>query len=223
MSLPRNLVSFSPSKTTVPSQMKFQMDYETSKSKAYYISDLSGYKLVIARQLAALSLHALLADEFTLNDLMKLAKSPKRTIWSKLVQVMNPVPKAPIKEQGTFGVPLAMIVDNYGCETDLEPRNIPNKRIPFLIEEAIRCLQEKDLATEGIFRKNGNIKRLKAFCEECDTDPKNIDFGEDNAIQIAATLKRYFRDLPDPLLTFQLYKVFSATLSKIYMILQDLK
>jgi hypothetical protein len=54
-----------------------------------YVSDLTGYKLVIARQLAAVSLHALLPS-FSLNELMKLARPPKQTVWSKLVQVMKP-------------------------------------------------------------------------------------------------------------------------------------
>lgn len=106
-----------------------------------------------------------------------------------------------------------MLTNNHGIETELGPTYVPHKRIPIIIEEAIRTLQDKDLATEGIFRKNGNIRRLKAFCEECDQDPKNVDFSNDNPIQIAATLKKYFRDLPDPLLTVKLFQIFVATQS----------
>ena len=125
-----------------------------------------------------------------------------------------------------------MHTEEHGIETELGPSYIPNKRIPLIIEDAIRCLQEKgllffvndslkirrtltdygtDLSTEGIFRKNGNIKRLKTFCENCDKDPKSVDFQNDNPVQIAATLKKYLRDLPDPLLTFKLFKVFVST------------
>ncbi len=102
------------------------------------------------------------------------------------------------------------MIDNYGIETELGPTEIPNKRIPLIVEEAIRSLQDKDLATEGIFRKNGNIRQLKEFLEVCDKDPKNIDFKDDNPVQVAATLKRFLRDLPEPLLTFKLYNVFVA-------------
>ncbi len=113
-------------------------------------------------------------------------------------------------EKGVFGVPLGLLIDNYGIETELGPTEIPNKRIPIVVEEAIRSLQDKDLATEGIFRKNGNIRQLREFLEECDRDPKNIDFKDDNPVQVAATLKRFLRDLPEPLLTFKLYNVFVA-------------
>ncbi len=78
----------------VPSQRPISPNLDTP----VYISDLSGYKIVIARQLAALSLHALLGDKFSLNELMRLAKAPKPTMWSKLVEAMRPPSKKkPVK------------------------------------------------------------------------------------------------------------------------------
>lgn len=64
------------------------------------------------------------------------------------------------------------------------------------------------MTTEGIFRKNGNIRRLKEQCEEIDNDPKNINFQNDNEIQVAALLKKFLRDLPEPLMTEALYELF---------------
>jgi hypothetical protein len=64
------------------------------------------------------------------------------------------------------------------------------------------------MTTEGIFRKNGNIRRLKEQCEEIDRDPKNINFHQDNEIQVAALLKKFLRDLPEPLMTETLYDLF---------------
>jgi hypothetical protein len=65
-----------------------------------------------------------------------------------------------------------------------------------------------DLSAEGIFRKNGNIKRLKTVTDALDRDPFACDFQDDNPIQIAALLKKFLREMPDPLMTFRLHKLF---------------
>ena len=44
---------------------------------------------------------------------------------------------------------------------------------------------------------------------------EKIDFtAEDNPHDVAALFKEYFRDLPEPLLTRELYSVFLETLSE---------
>lgn len=72
-----------------------------------------------------------------------------------------------------------------------------------------------DISVEGIFRKNGNIRRLKEVIEELEKDPGFGDFASDNPVQLAALLKRFFKELPDPLLTFKLHGLFIATQSKL--------
>lgn len=64
-----------------------------------------------------------------------------------------------------------------------------------------------DMSVEGIFRKNGNIKRLNDIVEVYDRDPASVDLTSDNPVQLAALLKRFLRELPDPLLTFRLHKL----------------
>jgi len=72
-----------------------------------------------------------------------------------------------------------------------------------------------DLTVEGIFRKNGNIRRLNALSEALDKNPDNINFQDfDNSIQLAALLKKFLRELPEPLLTFKLHKYFIQSQSK---------
>ena len=68
-----------------------------------------------------------------------------------------------------------------------------------------------DVSVEGIFRKNGNIRRLKEVIEELEKDPGFGDFASDNPVQLAALLKKFFKELPDPLLTFKLHGLFIAT------------
>lgn len=67
-----------------------------------------------------------------------------------------------------------------------------------------------DMSIEGIFRKNGNIKRLNSVAEALDRDAASVSLSDDNPVQLAALLKKFLRDLPDPLLTFRLHKLFCA-------------
>ena len=67
------------------------------------------------------------------------------------------------------------------------------------------------MSVEGIFRKNGNIRRLKDLADAIDRDPDSVDLTSDNPVQLAALLKKFLRELPDPLLTFKLYRLFIAS------------
>lgn len=71
------------------------------------------------------------------------------------------------------------------------------------------------MSVEGIFRKNGNIRRQKDLVEALDRDTTTVSLSDDNPVQLAALLKRFLRDLPDPLLTFRLHKLFCATQGKL--------
>ena len=66
------------------------------------------------------------------------------------------------------------------------------------------------MSVEGIFRKNGNIKRLNTVTEALDRDPSSVNLADDNPVQLAALLKKFLRDLPDPLMTFRLHRLFCA-------------
>lgn len=84
---------------------------------------------------------------------------------------------------------------------EFERRMIPNV--------VIRCIQEVDIRgmdCEGIYRKSGGSSQVKMLQEGFD---KNEDYDiSDSSIDIASVtsvLKQYFRKLPNPLLTFEIY------------------
>lgn len=74
---------------------------------------------------------------------------------------------------------------------------------------------KKDVSVEGIFRKNGNIRRLKELSEEIDRNPAQVNLANETPVQIAALLKKFLRELPEPLLTYKLYKLFVVSQSKL--------
>ena len=69
------------------------------------------------------------------------------------------------------------------------------------------------MSLEGVFRKNGNIRELNEICEAIDRDNKNTEYINESPIQLAALLKRYLRELPEPLLTFKLYNLLITSTS----------
>jgi len=64
------------------------------------------------------------------------------------------------------------------------------------------------MTIEGVFRKNGNIRRLKELSETIDQDPSSVNLANETPVQVAALLKKFLRDMPDPLLTFKLHRLF---------------
>lgn len=50
--------------------------------------------------------------------------------------------------------------------------------------------------------------------EKIDKDPWGVDFTNETPIQIAALLKKFLRELPEPILTNKLYKLFIMSQSK---------
>ena len=67
------------------------------------------------------------------------------------------------------------------------------------------------MSVEGIFRKNGNIRRLKELTDAIDRDSSSVDLTQDNAVQLAALLKKFLSELPEPLLTFKLHRLLVAS------------
>lgn len=171
-----------------------------------YYSELSAYDMIAVKHMALNTLNEILDNSIVL-DLSTLIEERKLRLWEKVfVSIKNNQKKAKPKD-GTFGVPLDILVDKYGVNSDLSMGQ-GTVKIPLFIEKIIRALKTKDLTVEGIFRKNGNIRRLKVLTEALDQNPENVSFVEDNAVQLAALLKKFLRELPEPLLTFKLHKVF---------------
>ncbi|KAJ3374159.1 hypothetical protein GGF31_008376 [Allomyces arbusculus] len=123
----------------------------------------------------------------------------------------TPSATSPAKNQGTFGVPLDILLYRTGVSSVLGARS-GRLAIPAFIDTCVGTLRNLDLHVEGIFRKNGNIRRLNEVKDALDSNPLGaLDMiRDDNAIQIAALLKKFLRELPEPLLTFRLYKLFMA-------------
>lgn len=109
---------------------------------------------------------------------------------------------SPIKP--VFGVPLE------------EHLRVTNRRLAYPLELCISFLNLYGMSEEGLFRSTGGpskIKRLKlAIDSGCFSLPLLPEYRDVHVI--AATLKSYLRELPEPLLTYTLYNEWMSIAKK---------
>ncbi|KAJ6581386.1 hypothetical protein B0H19DRAFT_1114963 [Mycena capillaripes] len=175
-----------------------------------YIAELSALELAIVKHAALLALtRSALRDQFDLDEMIELVETKKSGFWNKLFKAGD---KKNVKKKGVFGVPLEFLVEREGSDSLLGATR-ETLRVPSFIDDVISAMRQMDMSVEGIFRKNGNIGRLKRLTEAIDRDAPSVDLTTDNPVQLAALLKKFLRDLPDPLMTFKLHRLFISSQS----------
>ncbi|KJZ76622.1 hypothetical protein HIM_03958 [Hirsutella minnesotensis 3608] len=174
-----------------------------------FFPELSGLEYFNVRHLAVLSMQPMVEQDFTLEELLSLIESRKQaTFWKNLGKAFKNDKNKNVKKKGIFGVPLEIIIERDGADsTDgVGPGTL---RIPAVIDDIISSMRKMDLSVEGVFRKNGNIKKQQELVDKINAEGCDVvNFMEQPVVQLAAMLKRYLRDLPDPLMTHKLYKLW---------------
>ncbi|XP_066994097.2 unconventional myosin-IXa isoform X2 [Anabrus simplex] len=95
-----------------------------------------------------------------------------------------------------FGVPLHLLAVGDG-------------KVPVVVDRLITTIEMYGLYTEGIYRKSGvtsKVKELKTRIEEGNID--EVNFENYHVHVLAAVLKSFVREMPEPLLTFDSYEDF---------------
>ena len=188
-------------------------DPVTQRTKRYF-SELSALELFIVRHVAVLSMEPLLEGHYNLEDLLNLVENKKPgTFWGKFGKAFQKNDRPKGKKKGVFGIPLDVLVDRDGVDSTfgVGPGAI---RVPGLIDDTISAMRQMDMSVEGVFRKNGNIRNLKEISEKLDAKEVDVDLSKENPVQLAALLKKFLRELPDPLLTYKLYRLFIISQSE---------
>ena len=179
-----------------------------------YFSELSALEYFIVRHVAVLSMEPLLEGSFNQEELLELIETKRPTFWGKFGSVFkNDKNRMASKKKGIFGVALEILVERDGAEsTDgVGPGAL---RVPAVVQDAVSAMRTMDMSVEGVFRKNGNIRRLKELSEEIDAKGgEAVDLNKEGPVQVAALLKKFLRALPDPVLTFKLHRLFIASQS----------
>lgn len=199
--------------TSGGNELDMSGDMVPQRTKRYF-SELSALEYLIIRHVAVLKMEPLVKDQFNLEDLLNLIETRKPTFWGKFGKAFagKDRPKGG-KKKGVFGVPLDALVERDGVESTygVGPGAL---RIPAIIDDSVSAMRQMDMSVEGVFRKNGNIKGLRDLTEKFDQKEMEVDLTKESPVQVAALLKKFLRELPDPLLTYKLYNLFIASQSE---------
>lgn len=174
---------------------------------AKYYSQLNHDERFFLSHISASVLNRLIGKQgldIDAQKLIDLKKAP--SFWDKLKGLG--IEKKNVGVNNVFGAELKLLTAKTGVESSQS--NGPSKvRIPLLIDELLTALYQKDMSVEGVFRKNGNLKTLRELCETIDANPSSVpDLAKENAIQLSALLKKFLREMPNPLLTFKLFDLW---------------
>uniref|UniRef100_A0A8C1RDY7 Myosin IXAa n=1 Tax=Cyprinus carpio TaxID=7962 RepID=A0A8C1RDY7_CYPCA len=82
------------------------------------------------------------------------------------------------------------------------------RAVPLVVEKLINYIEMHGLYSEGIYRKSGSTNKIKELKQGLDTDVNGMNLDDYNINVIASVFKQWLRDLPNPLMTFELYEEF---------------
>ncbi|XP_019584990.2 rho GTPase-activating protein 18 isoform X1 [Rhinolophus sinicus] len=113
--------------------------------------------------------------------------------------------KIKTKDSGVFCVPLTVLLEQ-------DQRKVPGTRIPLIFQKLISRIEEGGLETEGLLRIPGAAIRIKSLCQELEAKFYEGTFNWESVKQhdAASLLKRFIRELPQPLLSVEYLTAFQA-------------
>ncbi|XP_017315131.1 active breakpoint cluster region-related protein isoform X1 [Ictalurus punctatus] len=102
------------------------------------------------------------------------------------------------KQSGVFGVKISVVTKRE------------RSKVPYIVRQCIEEVEKRGIDEVGIYRISGVATDIQALKAAFDSNTKDIlmMLSDMDINAIAGTLKLYFRELPEPLLTDRLYPAF---------------
>uniref|UniRef100_A0A8C3E3F5 Active breakpoint cluster region-related protein n=1 Tax=Corvus moneduloides TaxID=1196302 RepID=A0A8C3E3F5_CORMO len=102
------------------------------------------------------------------------------------------------KQTGVFGVKISIVTKRE------------RSKVPYIVRQCIEEVEKRGIEEVGIYRISGVATDIQALKAVFDANNKDIlvMLSDMDINAIAGTLKLYFRELPEPLLTDRLYPAF---------------
>ncbi|KAL0093989.1 Rho GTPase activation protein, partial [Phycomyces blakesleeanus] len=87
--------------------------------------------------------------------------------------------------------------------------------IPLLVQACVEAVEERGMRFEGIYRKSGGAAQIRSIQDAFDQD-NSLNLCNENdwedVCAVTSVLKQYFRSLPQPLFTEELYAKFISSM-----------
>ncbi|XP_061461217.1 active breakpoint cluster region-related protein isoform X2 [Rhineura floridana] len=102
------------------------------------------------------------------------------------------------KQTGVFGVKISVVTKRE------------RSKVPYIVRQCVEEVEKRGIDEVGIYRISGVATDIQALKAAFDSNSKDIlmMLSDMDINAIAGTLKLYFRELPEPLLTDRLYPAF---------------
>ncbi|KAJ4921495.1 hypothetical protein JOQ06_014310 [Pogonophryne albipinna] len=95
-----------------------------------------------------------------------------------------------------FGVDLSLM-----CQDESD-------KVPFVVRLCTTEIENRALSVQGVYRVSGSKPRIQKLCQAFEIQKDQVDLSDLSPHDITSILKHFFKELPDPLLTFDLYHNF---------------
>uniref|UniRef100_A0A7N8YMM3 BCR activator of RhoGEF and GTPase n=1 Tax=Mastacembelus armatus TaxID=205130 RepID=A0A7N8YMM3_9TELE len=107
------------------------------------------------------------------------------------------------KPMGVFGIKISTVTKRE------------RSKVPYIVRQCLEEIERRGMEEVGIYRVSGVATDIQALKTAFDTNNKDVSvmMSEMDVNAIAGTLKLYFRELPEPLFTDELYPNFAGALS----------
>ncbi|KAF6727804.1 GEM-interacting protein [Oryzias melastigma] len=99
------------------------------------------------------------------------------------------------KKGTVFGVDLSLLSDSAD-------------EVPFVVTRCTSEIESRALSVQGVYRVSGSKPRIQKLCQAFETQKELVDLSDNSPHDITSMLKHFFKELPEPLLTFDLYNDF---------------
>uniref|UniRef100_A0AAV2MT29 Rho-GAP domain-containing protein n=1 Tax=Knipowitschia caucasica TaxID=637954 RepID=A0AAV2MT29_KNICA len=104
------------------------------------------------------------------------------------------------KQSGVFGVKINVVTKRE------------RSKVPLIVRQCVEEIERRGMEEVGIYRVSGVATDIQALKAAFDTNNKDVSLmmRDMDVNAIAGTLKLYFRELPEPLFTDELYPNFAG-------------
>ncbi|XP_028310699.1 GEM-interacting protein isoform X2 [Gouania willdenowi] len=80
--------------------------------------------------------------------------------------------------------------------------------VPFVVLLCTSEIESRALSVQGVYRVSGSKPRIQKLCQAFEMQKEQVDLSDLSPHDITSVLKHFFKELPEPLLTFELYNDF---------------
>ncbi|KAM6913676.1 GEM-interacting protein isoform 2-T2 [Lycodopsis pacificus] len=80
--------------------------------------------------------------------------------------------------------------------------------VPFVVLLCTSEIESRALSIQGVYRVSGSKPRIQKLCQAFEMQKEQVDLSDHSPHDITSILKHFFKELPEPLLTFDLYNQF---------------